>query len=164
MGKNWTHIYGITAFIGIVSAIWGHQIYLLTVINSLWLIFISLIPSIILFLVIRKHYLSVHDTRKNLWPFLNSLFSVGFLVTSLLLIMNYKFASPEVKTMTFDIHESGKLGGRARKPYVIIQYGKSTKKLVFKNNSSIEPTNRIRLVTSEGLFGFEVILSQEIIK
>src|SRR5690606_13815340 len=161
-GKIWKSIYGVTAFTGIVSAIWGYEIYLLTFINPLWLIFMSTIPSFTLFLVIRKRYMRVHDTKKNLWPFLNSLFSAGFLVTSLLLIINYKVASPEVKTITYDIHDSGRLGGRARKPYAIIQYGKSTKKLVFKSKLSIEPTNRIRLVTSEGLLGFEVILVQEI--
>lgn len=159
----WRGVYGITGFIGILSAIWGHEIYLSTFVGPAWLFLICLIPTIVFFLLIRAHYKRQHDTASNYWPFLYSLFSVGLLTTSLFLVVNYKLASTEVVTMTVDIQKSGELAGRGRKPYAIIKYSDFTKRLVFKRNPTITSTSQIKLSTSKGLFGLEVISNQEII-
>ena len=159
----WKAIYSVTAFSGLASAIWGHETYLLTFIDPLILIPICLVPTVFLFFIARRHYLTLYSTDNPLFPFLQGLFSAGFITTSLFLFINYYLANPAYEIKTFNTLETGELSGKNRKPYAVIRNGEHTKKLVFKRNPTITSDSKIELKISKGYLGFEVIVKQEIV-
>lgn len=161
--KIWKGIYGLTALTGILSSIWGYETYLLTFVDLTLLVVVALVPTIILFLLIRSHYSQLYKTDKNYFPFLQSSFSIGLLTISAFLIINFYLTSSEHVIEYYNIEETGELGGRHHKPYVIIRKDDSTKKLIFKQNPVIRATDKIKVTTKEGLFGFEIIVRQEIV-
>jgi hypothetical protein len=162
--KIWKVIYTAFSFIGMLLLICGVELYNLTFIHPFWLILLIVIPTIPLYIIIRKHYSILYGTSGFLFPLMQSLFSAGFTIVSLFLIMNYHLANTNEKSRVYDIETTGKLGGKHHKPYAVIKKGSRTKKLVFKRNPTILPDDQIRLVTAKGFFGFEVILKQEVVR
>ena len=156
-------MYALFALAGIISAIWGYETYLLTFINPVILLMISLTLTFPTFLVIRKHYSELYRTNGTYFPFFQSLFSIGLLTTSAFLIVNYQFSTSDSFLQQFKMEETGTLSGKNSKPYAVINRQQRTKKLVFKRNPTIQPSDRIELTIQEGLFGFDIITNQQII-
>ncbi|TCI84527.1 hypothetical protein [Tenacibaculum sp. M341] len=157
-------IYTASFFIGLVMMLWGILIYESTFIDKKLLIILCLIPSLIVFVLIRDHYNNTYSVVSSFYAFAASIVSAGFLIISLFLICNFYFASDKSITKTYIVSEIGKLSGSSKSKYIYINHKDLSKQLILKKNTSIKKGNKIKIEISKGLLGLDVIRNKKIIE
>jgi len=138
--------------------------YRRTFIQTWILVVIIVVVSALTFVTIKDHYCRTYNTKRLVYPFLQSMFSFGFLVTTLFMASNFYFQKEDLKAYEYSIQKVGELGGRNHKPYAIITHKGQTKELIFKRNPNLKLSDKIRLEIKTGILGFEVINKQTILK
>ena len=159
----WKSIYVISGLLGISAMAWGIKLYRLTFID-IWIpIAILVITSLSTLVLIKSHYAKTYKTDRLVYPILQSIMSVGFLVTSIFTMVNYYFPDDHEVTYEYTILKTGKLGGRHRRSYGIIRHKGKAKQLIFKQRPPLESSDRVMLNVQKGLLGFEIITEQKIL-
>lgn len=162
---NWSKLlYTASVFLGLVSTFWGVLLYEKTFIKVEILMYSGLILSLIYFLIIHKHYKKTFGTSSFVFPFFQSVFSVGCFVISLMLGINYTLSSDKHKVKQYKVEETGQLGGRSKQAFSLVNSKGLDKKIIFKRGTRIHTSNFIKLDISEGFFGFDVIKKRSIVK
>lgn len=156
---------------GIILIIWEINIYRKTII-PFW------IPLIIIILIGTwktwlnyKKYISIYKKEGGNLFFAIIQYTVvwGFSLCSIFMISNYYLANSKKQIKNFTIEERSSLPGRKgnrgnRKPTFIINYEGLKKELVFSSSyySKIDEYTKVTLLTQNGLFGFDIILEQNL--
>lgn len=161
--KVWNLFYGTIALLGIAAMVWEIELYRQTFIQIWTLIILIIVPSILTYLAIKNHYCRTYRRKRFLFPFLQSVFSSGFLITTSFMAINFYFPHEDSRTVEYDILKVGELGGRNHKPYAVIRHNGQTKEIIFKRNPKLKISDKIRLKIHTGLFGFEIISETKIL-
>ena len=156
---------------GLILIIWEINIYRKTII-PFW------IPFIIIILIGAwktwlnyKKYISTYKKEGGNLFFAIVQYTVvwGFSICSIFMISNYYLANSKKQIKNFTIEERSSLPGRKgnrgnRKPTFIINYEGLKKELVFSPSyySKIDEYTEVTLLTQNGLFGFDIILEQNL--
>ena len=156
---------------GMILIIWEINIYRKTII-PFW------IPFIIIILIGAwktwlnyKKYISTYKKEGGNLFFATLQYTVvwGFSLCSIFMISNYYLANSKKQIKNFTIEERSSLPGRKgdrgnRKPTFIINYEGLKKELVFSSSyySKIDEYTEVTLLTQNGLFGFDIILDQNL--
>lgn len=104
------------------------------------------------------------------WTFLISIAIGGGIFYFSLLYLNSRLAEKQVVTEDFKIIKTGNLArGRKRRcgqPYAIIYFNEIEKELIFfcKYDKDVKAALKVRLKYSNGLFGFAVIKTKQLVK
>ncbi|CAL2082835.1 conserved membrane protein of unknown function [Tenacibaculum sp. 190524A02b] len=150
-------------FLGFVSMFFGIIYYEKTFINGMFLVFVAIIPSLLYFLFINKKYKEVYNSTLVIYPLMQSVFSIGFLIVSLILFVNCYFSSVESNMITRKIIHAGKQGGRGKQSYGIIKYKGIEKKILFNKDVIIKKSAYIKMKVSKGGLGFYIIKNKQIV-
>ena len=156
-------ILAILFFISLSLAIWGTNIYRLTIIKPSYLYSVGAFGGLLFNLTLS---FLVKTSYSKVWNIFIK-FCIGAGISYFgLLYLNQKFADKEVLTDKFKIIRTGTLArgksGSCLQPFVIINFNGEEKQLVFYCNleNIIEIYSHVTLTYSKGLFGFEVIKSK----
>lgn len=157
--------------IGMVLIIWEIFIYRKTIIQ-LWILF-TIIATVGAWRTWRnyKDYIAFYKREGgNLFvAIMHNTVSWGFTVCSIFMLSNYYLANSKKQIRTFQIEETSSMPGRKyhrekRKPLIRINFDGEIKELVFSSAyfDEIEKYKDVTLVTQKGLFGFDIILEQNL--
>lgn len=161
---NWSKVFYTTSlFLGLGSLLWGYSIYENTFIKGEVLIYIGLILSTVYFFLIKKHYIKVYKTSSLIYPFFQSMLSIGCLCLSLMLIIHYNISSHIYSIQKYKVIDTGQLA-KSKQAYGIINYKGLNKPVIFKRGRKINLSNYIELDISKGFFGFDIIKKKNIVE
>lgn len=140
--------------------VWGINIYRLTIIHPAYLAVITVLGTVIAFLLIRQ---KAKFLMKMIWILFISLGIGGGISFYSFLFLNSNFSVKEIFTEDFNIIKTGTLAkgkhGKCGEPYAIIDFKGIRKQLVFycDDKEAISKSSKVRLEYESGLFGFKVI-------
>ena len=157
-------IYTLSIFTGLLVAIFGLKIYEDTLISIWILILLSTISTTIGFYFIKAHYKKTYNVNSDLYPFFQSLFSIGLITVSLFLIINKQLAEIDHLNKQFEVQKIGHFSGRSKQTYAMINYDGLKKQLLFKQETDIVIRDIIQLLVTKGYFGYDVIIKKSILK
>jgi hypothetical protein len=162
---------GVLALLFLVSmglAVWGINIYRLTIIPITLLITIITIGSIPAFLMI---FFLLKPSYKIIWILLTSIAIGGSALYFSFLYLNATYCDNKILTNDFNILRKGTLAagkgsGACRTPFIIVDFNGSEKQLVFycDYKEIVDVSSKVRIGYSRGLFGFDVIKSRILLK
>lgn len=160
----------IAFMIGLILIIWEISIYRKTII-PIWipLAIIGVIGLITAYFDY-KNYSSAYTGRgKMFFVICQNTVAWGFSICSIFMLSNYYLANSATQIRTFNIESKSSMsGGRyhwdERKPLIRINYDGQEKELVFSNKyfNNLEKYQKVSLVTQNGLYGFDILIEQQL--
>lgn len=148
-------------FLGsICLAVWGINIYQLTIIHPEYLAVVITLGTVLAFLMIRQR---AKPLMKMVLIILISFGIGGGISFFSFLFLNSAFSAKEIFTEDFIIMKTGMLAkgkhGKCGVPYAIIKFKETRKQLLFycDDKEILIRSSKVRLEYENGLFGFEVI-------
>lgn len=173
--RNRNRYYTILSFIGIGLILWEILIYRKTVVSPTLLIGIigsvALIASLFEYRPFKRTY-SYRGVALLLGLYLTCTLSWGLIACSLYVIPNYYLADTSNSHISeHQIISAGSMsGGRRlsskRIPYYNVEYNGTTKQLVFSSKylNNHDKYESLKLEVTQGVFGLDIILNQELIE
>jgi len=153
-------------FASLGLTIWGINIYRLTIIDIRYLLATVFIGVIVAFTALT---FLIKSSYSNFWTFFIKAGIGGGLFYFGLLFLNQQFADKKLSEEEFKIIRTGTLGrgmssGSCFQPYVIIDFQKTEKQLVFYCDDAdvIKHSTKVVLTYSQGAFGFNIIKSKRL--
>jgi len=150
----------------------GVGIYRRTIISVEFLIIVVIVSSTAAFLLRRKNYKRTYNSSfSNFFCWLQCIMSWGFIACTMFLATNLYTTDQRTNEGIFEIIEISDMQGyrshrNKRQPLVRINYQGNVKELIFQSAflETIHDCKRVRLITSRGLLGFDIIELQELLE
>lgn len=148
-------------------AIWGINIYRLTIVPFRYLFQIVAISTLVTLPVI---LFVLKPTYNFFWIFLTSTAIGGGTSYFVFLYINSIYSNAEISKQDFSIVKTGTLAkGKSSScgsPFVVVDFNGVEKELIFfcEYEKIIKSFSKVRLEYSEGFFGFEIIKSKTLLK
>jgi hypothetical protein len=168
--SKWKAFYGVTLFLGLISAILEVSLYRQTIISVSIPLSIIVLIGITAFIFNRKHYSKTYSTSGFFFPLFQNIVSWGFLASYLFIALNFYLAPEKTTDHKFKIQakDSMPASGRSAKrvPLVDIDYFGFKKELVFgyKDTEEINKSDSVLVTSKKGALGFDVIRSYSVFK
>ena len=160
MTKDGRHksFYFITAIIGIALMILEISFYRKTIIPLKALFLVTIIPSIIVFFIIKSDYKRTYQVKNIFFPFLQSVASFGFITCYCFIALNYYLADTNIQVKSCEILNKHSIGTRHSEPAVEINYDGTEKQLVFNvgQQNLIDSSRYVLLTVKKGFFGYDI--------
>ncbi|WP_167611076.1 hypothetical protein [Maribellus sediminis] len=166
----WKGFYTVTLFLGLTLLYLETLLYRKTLIDISILAIIVVVAGIVTFTLTKKHYKSTYNLRGNFLPFIQSILSMGFIVSYLFLAANYYLSDNDITEHKLTIKSKSSLPGyritSKRQPTVKIDYADFEKELVFYTSDKelVENAKGIILEIRKGALGFDIIDNYKIIR
>lgn len=157
--KKYKAFYYIIGIAGIFLMIFQVDIYRSTIIPVKIPLIVVLFGTVVGFLITYKNYNNTYQTKRLLYPLLQSLCSFGFITCYIFMALNYYCADKEIENRLFAIYDISTMGSKYPKPVFNIDYDGFEKQLVLSNSQlkDVKSTKEVMLIIRKGLFGFDVI-------
>ena len=157
--KNHKTFYTVTLIIGLLLLMIEIGIFRQTVIPIKVPFTLTLASTLATFLIIQKDYRKTYKRQSWIFPFLQSLTSIGFMTCYLFMALNYFFAGHVSKMLTLPILSKHTIGTKNSQPAIEIDYLGLKKQLVFSGNESlqVDTATKVYLTVRNGLFGYDII-------
>ncbi len=143
-------------------------IYQLTIINPWIYVLVAGITGIISSRLDLNNYTNTYQGNNlGFWAFIVNTVIWGFTIVFLFSFTNFYITNSSPEEHTLSIIKTGKIGTRnGGNPTALIEIRGKRKELVFsrKMRKQLTQSKEIRLYTEKGIWGFEVIKEQRLIK
>lgn len=165
--KTGDTILALLFFVSISLTVWAVNIYRLTIVDPTTLFIVSAIGTLTTFFIIHS---LIKSSYSKFWTLFTSIVIGSGTFYFGLLFLNQRFSDKELIKEDFQIIKKGKLGRsrptRCFQPYAIIDFHGTEKQLVFYCDfaETIKNSSKISLTYSKGLFGFDIIISKQIVR
>jgi len=158
-------IFSLVYIASVGLAVWGIHFYQRTIIDAKYLVMAIIAGTIAVLLIL---VLVVKPPYSLVWMFLQSVAIGGGTFYFGFLCLNRAFAEKKISYETFKIMGTGTLGRNGKspriQPYAMINFKGSLKQLAFPYTleKTIKNYSTVSLSYSKGLFGFDVIRTQQL--
>ncbi len=124
-------IYTLSALAGLLLIFFGIELFRLTIVAIKIPILVTVVFTVITFVVIRKDYKMLYNKKNEFYPFMQSFLSAGLIGCYLFFALNYYMADRKTQTRSYRILSKYSIGGSDSQPAVNIDYKGAEKELVF---------------------------------
>ncbi|MGZ5190283.1 MAG: hypothetical protein ACXWCZ_04640 [Flavisolibacter sp.] len=145
-----------------ILAIWGINLYRLTIIETRHFILPGIISGALMTLLV----INIKTSYSKNWMIFQGMFCGICIAYFGLLFINHKYSEYHETTEEFEILEAGNLAnyrrGRCSEPYARINFYGIKKELIFscKYEKTIKKFSKVKLTYVKGKLGFPVIINQ----
>lgn len=157
----------IATLIALVAIIWEMTIYRKTLIHFIIPFSIFLVGGTTLFWLLKGRIRFYSEIERSLFvKLLHGVLVFGGVLMFIFMALNYYLVSDQVLTPQLKVEEKGQLAkGRngCGNPYVLVNYKGFEKQLILPCGTDLRNVERVKLELQEGLFGFMIVRSEELV-
>lgn len=164
--KNRKSFYFGTAILGIGLLLFEIYLYRRTFIPFSVPLTITLVFTIVTFLIIKTDYKRVYKNSALFYSFVQSLISFGFIGCFGFMALNYYLEKSDFEIISFPIVSKHTLGTKNPQPAIEINYNGVSKQFVFytTQRKDVNASDSVLLTVQKGLFGYDIFKTIELTK